>query len=138
VTVLLTIVVLLPVAVATVLVAARGLRPRAVSTTWIGAAAVDLAVIAWMWVRYDPATQQGTLAEGIAYETKVRWIPPVDASYHVGVDGISLPLLALTGVLFLAVAVWSAARASMSNVRSSEPRKRAMKPTSSAREPTNV
>jgi NADH-quinone oxidoreductase subunit M len=108
VTVLLTVVVLLPVAVATLLLGGRRLTPRAVSMTWIGAATVDLAMIVWMWVRYDPATQQGTLAEGIAHETSVRWIPPVDASYHVGVDGISLPLLALTGVLFLAVAVWSA------------------------------
>lgn len=43
----------------------------------------------------------------LAYEAQVRWIPTINASYHVGVDGLSLPLIALTGVLFLATAIWS-------------------------------
>src|SRR6266571_4406072 len=36
-----------------------------------------------------------------------RWIPSAGVGYHVGVDGLSLPLLAMTAVLFLAVAVYS-------------------------------
>jgi NADH-quinone oxidoreductase subunit M len=47
------------------------------------------------------------VVDGLAYEVDVQWIPTVDAGYHVGVDGLSLPLLALTGVLFLACAIWS-------------------------------
>ena len=37
----------------------------------------------------------------------MAWIPTVGVRYHVGVDGLSLPLLAMTAVLFLAVAAWS-------------------------------
>ncbi len=101
---LLTVVVLLPLAVAMVLLAAPRLPGRVASWSWVVASAVDLALLAWMWWRFDaPAGVVG----GIGYDVKVRWIPTVDASYHVGVDGLSLPLLALTGVLFLACAVWS-------------------------------
>src|SRR3712207_6750614 len=60
-----------------------------------------------MWWRYEPGEGASGVVDGIAYEVDLRWIPTVDAGYHVGVDGLSLPLLALTGVLFLACAVWS-------------------------------
>ncbi|MEA3340861.1 MAG: NADH-quinone oxidoreductase subunit M [Chloroflexota bacterium] len=36
---------------------------------------------------------------GIQFEEQVRWIPGLGVSYHVGVDGISLPLVLLTGVI---------------------------------------
>ena len=103
----LTVVILLPVAVAGVLLAVPRLSGRAASWTWIAAASVDLALIGWMWWRYEPGEGASGVVGGIAYEVDVRWIPTVDAGYHIGVDGLSLPLLALTGVLFLACAVWS-------------------------------
>jgi NADH-quinone oxidoreductase subunit M len=43
----------------------------------------------------------------LAFEEQVPWIPGVGTSYHVGVDGLSLPLLALTAVIFLACAVYA-------------------------------
>jgi NADH-quinone oxidoreductase subunit M len=107
VTVFLTVVILLPVAVAGVLLAVPRLSGRVASWTWIAAASVDLALIGWMWWRYEPGEGASGVVGGIAYEVDVRWIPTVDAGYHIGVDGLSLPLLALTGVLFLACAVWS-------------------------------
>ncbi|PZF86068.1 complex I subunit 4 family protein [Jiangella anatolica] len=97
---LLTVVVLLPLAVAVVLMALPRIPDRVASWAWVAASAVDLALVAWMWWRFDPGA-------GIAFDVKVRWIPTVDASYHVGVDGLSLPLIAMTTVLFLACAVWS-------------------------------
>ncbi len=36
---------------------------------------------------------------GIQFEEQVRWIPCLGVSYHVGVDGINLPLVLLTGVI---------------------------------------
>lgn len=41
------------------------------------------------------------------FEERARWIPGAGVSYHVGVDGLSLPLLALTCLLFLACALYS-------------------------------
>jgi NADH-quinone oxidoreductase subunit M len=36
-----------------------------------------------------------------------EWIPVIDSQYHVGIDGISLPLLLLTGLIMPAVFVYS-------------------------------
>ena len=43
-------------------------------------------------------------AERFQFEVKESWIPTIGANYHIGVDGISLPLLVLSAVVtFLAV-----------------------------------
>ncbi|WP_081746767.1 NuoM family protein [Arthrobacter sp. H5] len=106
---LLSVVILLPVVAAGVLLAVPGLPDRAASWFWVAIAALDLALIGWMWIGFASAASEGPsgVVDGIAYEQKIQWIPTVDASYHVGVDGLSLPLIAMTGVLFLAAAIWS-------------------------------
>ncbi|MFJ9862254.1 NuoM family protein [Streptomyces albogriseolus] len=78
----------------------RELTDRAYVRVWIAAAAVDLALVVALWIGFDPA-------EGMQYQQRVRWIPGAGVGYHVGVDGLSLPLVALTCLLFLAVAVYS-------------------------------
>ncbi|CCH87070.1 NADH-quinone oxidoreductase subunit M [Modestobacter italicus] len=104
---LLTVVVLLPLAAAVLLLAVPALAGRAAIGVWIAASAADLALVAWMWWRYDPGQGATGVVGNLAYDVDLQWIPTVDAGYHIGVDGLSLPLLALTGVLFLACAVWS-------------------------------
>ena len=98
----LSIVVFLPVAVAAALLALPRVSDSMVRWAWIAATAVDLALVVGLWIGY----RQG--ANGFAYEVDRRWIPSVASGYHVGVDGLSLPLVALTAVLFLACAVYSA------------------------------
>lgn len=98
----LSIVVFLPVAVAAVLLALPRAGDRAVRWTWIAATAADLLLVVGSWIGYRPE------GSGFAYEVHLRWIPSVGSGYHVGVDGISLPLVALTALLFLACAVYSA------------------------------
>ena len=44
---------------------------------------------------------------GIQLETNLSWIPSIGARYHVGVDGISLPLLELTFLVTFLCAVYS-------------------------------
>ncbi|TYB43277.1 complex I subunit 4 family protein [Actinomadura chibensis] len=94
---MLTLVIFLPLAVAAVLPA---VPRRAVPWTWTAAALAEVALVAGMWAVH------GT-GGGVSFETDARWIPSVRAGYHVGVDGLSLPLLALTAVLFAACAVYS-------------------------------
>ncbi|RKS75070.1 NADH dehydrogenase subunit M [Actinomadura pelletieri DSM 43383] len=94
---MLTLVIFLPLAVA---LALPGVPRRAVPWTWTGVTVVELALVTAMWAAH------GT-GGGTSFETDVRWIPSVRAGYHVGVDGLSLPLLALTAVLFAACAVYS-------------------------------
>lgn len=98
----LSIVVFLPVAVAAALLASPRIGDRVARWTWIVASAVDLLLVVVLWIGYQPGES------GFAYEVDRRWIPSVDSGYHVGVDGLSLPLVALTAVLFLACAVYSA------------------------------
>jgi NADH-quinone oxidoreductase subunit M len=93
-------VVFLPVAVAVVLLALPRVPDRVLRWAWVATSLVDLAGVLAVWVRYDPD-------RGIGAETNLRWIPNVGVSYHVGVDGLSLPLIALTAVLFLACAVYA-------------------------------
>ncbi|MET8385249.1 NADH-quinone oxidoreductase subunit M [Streptosporangium canum] len=91
-------VIFLPLAVAAGVLLLPRLDGRAATRVWIAAAATDLLLVAVMWVGY-----QG----GIGYETRMRWIPSVGAGYHVGVDGMSLPLIAMTALLFLVCAIYS-------------------------------
>jgi proton-translocating NADH-quinone oxidoreductase chain M len=95
----LSIVVFLPVAVAVVLLVLPRLGDTVVRWTWIVASAVELALVVALWLGYD--------GDGYGFEVNRRWIPNVSSGYHIGVDGLSLPLIALTAVLFLACAIYS-------------------------------
>jgi NADH-quinone oxidoreductase subunit M len=44
---------------------------------------------------------------GLQFEVDASWIPVINANYHVGVDGISLPLLELTLLLSFLCTVYS-------------------------------
>lgn len=94
----LSLVIFLPLAAALALFLLR-LGDRAAVWTWVAASAADLALVAGLWIGYDDP--------GVGYEENARWIPSVRAGYHLGVDGLSLPLLALTALLFLCCAVYS-------------------------------
>ncbi|HEX6500315.1 MAG TPA: NADH-quinone oxidoreductase subunit M [Micromonosporaceae bacterium] len=99
----LTLVIFVPLVVAAVLVAWRSLPPVAARWTWVAVSALDLAAVLAMWADYARGPGTGTR---IAFETDRPWVPGAGTGYHVGVDGLSLPLLALTCVIFLACAVY--------------------------------
>ncbi|ROT33484.1 NuoM family protein [Micromonospora sp. HM5-17] len=98
---MLTAITFLPLAVAAaVLLLSRSAADRLFVWIWIVTATVDLALVVVVWTVFDPGG-------GVAFEQAVAWIPQAGVGYHVGVDGLSLPLVAVTCVLFLAVAVYS-------------------------------
>ena len=69
---------------------------------WVAASLVETLLVTNLWWGYrTPASG------GLAYEERVAWIPGVNSSYHVGLDGLSLPLVAMTSVVFLACAVYA-------------------------------
>ena len=91
----------LPAAAAVALLAVPRRAPRVVFTSaWAAVTAADLGLVATAWAGYAPR-------DGFGWAENVAWIPSAGIRYHVGVDGLSLPLIALTDVLFLAVAVYS-------------------------------
>ncbi len=98
---MLSLIIFLPLAAALVLGMAPRIGEDVARWTWVVVAALDLALVLGVWATYT-TPEPG----GLALEEKARWIPGVDSSYHVGVDGLSLPLVAMTAVIFLACAVY--------------------------------
>ncbi|WP_405574878.1 NADH-quinone oxidoreductase subunit M [Streptomyces sp. NBC_01167] len=98
---MLTVLAFAPLAVALLLLALpRRTSDRTVRAIWTATTVALLAFVVVLWAGYDADG-------GMQYEARVRWIPGAGVGYHVGVDGLSLPMLGLTCVLFAACAVRS-------------------------------
>lgn len=69
-------------------------RERLLRTVAVALAGVPLVLLVIVWARF-----QGT--GGFEQLETARWIPTLGAGYVVGVDGFSLPLAAMTALLFL-------------------------------------
>ncbi|PSQ60050.1 oxidoreductase [Halobacteriales archaeon SW_7_71_33] len=78
---------------------------RVASRVALLASFVPLALSAWMYATFSGvgnALIDGTVAEGdVAFETTAEWVElgRYTLRWHVGLDGISMPLVALTTVL---------------------------------------
>jgi len=97
----LTWIIFLPVVGAILIAVIPGLSSRAIR--WVSAVFtfIPLALAVYLFAIFDRSA--GGL---IQFEEKVLWIAQLNAHYHVGVDGLSLPLLLLTALLgFLAVLI---------------------------------
>lgn len=99
---MLSLIVFLPLAGAVVLAAMPAVGPAVARWAWVAVSAVELVLVGVLWVGYEDPGQNA-----LAYEQQVPWIPGVNSSYHVGVDGLSLPLVAMTTIVFLACAVYA-------------------------------
>lgn len=96
---MLSLIVFLPLAAAAVLVAVPRIGDGAARWLWMSVAAVEVALTLVLWAGYRTPPPNS-----LAFEEQVPWIPGVNSSYHVGVDGLSLPLVIMTAVIFLACA----------------------------------
>ncbi|MBI4284573.1 MAG: NADH-quinone oxidoreductase subunit M [Chloroflexi bacterium] len=96
-------IVFLPVIGAIIIAFVPGLRDRAIKSIAVIFTAVPLALAIFLFVAFD----RSLVAAGtFQFEEKVAWIPGINAFYHLGVDGISLPMVVLTALLgFLAVPI---------------------------------
>ncbi len=59
----------------------------------LAASALSLVLAVWTYIAYDVA------AGGYQFIEKLPWLPSLGISYYVGVDGISLPLVLLAGIV---------------------------------------
>ncbi|MEZ4515038.1 MAG: NADH-quinone oxidoreductase subunit M [Chloroflexota bacterium] len=57
---------------------------------------VPLVLVLIMWFTYNA---QYRFAGGFAFEVQAEWFPAIGASYHMGIDGISLTMFLLTTIL---------------------------------------
>lgn len=79
----------------------RNAPVRAVHGVAMASAILTMSGALIMWSR-------GVADGGFAQVEEYAWMPSIGAAYRVGVDGISLPLVLLTALLFLLVFVFSA------------------------------
>jgi len=87
-------------AAAALLVALFGRSPKVPRWIALVAAVVCLGSATWVYATYDRT------AGGLQFVQSVPWIPAMGVSYTVGVDGISVPMLMLMGlVMFTGVLV---------------------------------
>ncbi len=98
---MLTLAILVPLLGAAVVLALPTTRERTLRAVAGAMALVPLAIVLVSWRRF-----QGT--GSFEQVEAVRWIPTLGAGYTVGLDGLSLPLIAMTALLFLAAIVYPA------------------------------
>lgn len=61
----------------------------------VGVAAAIVAIVAAMALAFEPGG-------GVQFQDRAAWIPAIGVGYSVGLDGLSLPLVAMTALVFLA------------------------------------
>ena len=83
---------------------------RLIKTGAIAISTLPLGLAILLWFAYDRA------AGGMQFEVKVPWITALNVSYHVGVDGLSVPFLFLTTFL-TTLCLWYSARTIKTRVR---------------------
>ncbi|WP_067686859.1 complex I subunit 4 family protein [Nocardia jejuensis] len=104
---MLSVLVFLPLAAGAALLALPQLGDGVIRWAWVAIGAVEVALTVALWIGF---TRNPPAAGEFAYEAHHAWIPSLRSGYHIGVDGLSLPLLALTTVLFLACSIYALRR----------------------------
>ncbi len=92
---LITLIVFLPVLGAAV-IAAFGRRESRVRLIALAALAADLALAVYAWTVY---ANSGPIVEQLGAYGSDPWIPGINASYLLTIDGLSMPLVFLTALL---------------------------------------
>jgi len=67
-------------------------RPQMIKWAALGLSLIPLALTLILWFNFESGG-------GFQFEEQYEWFPQIGSSYHVGVDGISVPMILLTGLL---------------------------------------
>ena len=89
-----TLLVLVPAVGLGVVLAIPGRHPRAIKLVSALTGFVSLLLSALIYLRFDPQ------AAGYQMVEQVPWVPALGIEWHNGIDGISLPLVVLTSIVF--------------------------------------
>src|SRR3989337_1095116 len=89
----LSVIVFTPIVAGLVLLLIRGERRTEIRMAALAAAFFAMFLSGWVYFMYDIE------AGGYQFVEKYNWLPQLGISYHVGVDGMSAPLVLLTGIV---------------------------------------
>ncbi len=90
---ILSFIVFTPIAAGMLLLVFPAERKTEIRVTALAAATFALGLSLWAYLAYDQAVG------GYQFVEQYSWIPAIGVSYHVGVDGMNLPLVLLTGIV---------------------------------------
>ena len=68
---------------------------RALQTIALAAVSASLFFAGWAFLKYNRT------AAGYQFVDKIKWVPQLGISYHVGIDGINAGMLLMTAILAL-------------------------------------
>ena len=91
--VVLSVLIALPIAGAAAVALVSPRRPAAARAVGFGAAILAFLVAAWVWTAFRPGRP------GLQFEERAAWVPAAGIGYHLGVDGLSVSLIALVALL---------------------------------------
>jgi NADH-quinone oxidoreductase subunit M len=99
----LSVILFLPAVGAIVIALAKGADEKLIKRLAAVFTFVPLALSLYLFIAFDRSSSMTGIFQ---FEENYLWIAPLGASYHLGVDGLSMPLLLLTAFLgFLAVLI---------------------------------
>jgi NADH-quinone oxidoreductase subunit M len=76
-------------------------QEKTIKNLAIGISFVPLLLAIYLWFAYDK------IQDGFQFEVIAEWIPAIDVYYHVGADGLSIPLIFLTALLTTLCMIYS-------------------------------
>ena len=76
-------------------------QERTIKNLAIGISFVPLLLAIYLWFAYDRGV------DGFQFEVLARWIPAIDVNFHMGADGLSVPLIFLTALLTTLCMIYS-------------------------------
>jgi NADH-quinone oxidoreductase subunit M len=91
----LSVIVFTPLAATIIILLYKPDQKKAIRITALSAAIFALALSVWVYITYDKAVA------GYQFIEKYNWMPMLGISLHFGVDGMSVPLVLLTGIVMV-------------------------------------
>ena len=97
--IVLTLIVFAPITAAIIIFLTPKERAMAVRITALTATIISLILAITVFVLYDRTAAANIPAAEYQFQALVPWVPSLGISYHVGVDGIGLVMVLLTGIV---------------------------------------
>lgn len=97
----------LPLVVAIIIMLIPGERPKLIRGLAVAAGLGIFLLSAYITVIGAIALKSSTASTGFLFVESLEWMPKLGVSYKLGVDGLSLPMLLLTGIVSAAALAMS-------------------------------